>query len=66
MLKYKILASNIIYCCINHKPEILQRYFSILDDIFKKISLCENNKINIYNLLEGNVCISGVRPAVLN
>jgi glutamate-1-semialdehyde 2,1-aminomutase len=63
MLKNKILASNVVYCCTEHNPYVLERYFNILDDVFKKISLCERKKLNIYDLLDGRVCIPGIRPA---
>jgi glutamate-1-semialdehyde 2,1-aminomutase len=62
MLKNKILASNVVYCCTEHNPYVLERYFNILDDIFNKISLCERKKLNIYDLLDGPVCVSGIRP----
>jgi glutamate-1-semialdehyde aminotransferase/spore coat polysaccharide biosynthesis protein SpsF (cytidylyltransferase family) len=63
MLKNKILASNVVYCCTEHSDSVLEKYFNILDEIFKKISLCENKKLNIDKLLEGKICISGIRPS---
>ena len=61
MLKHKILASNSIYVCINHNKAILEKYYSILDVIFKKIKNCINEKENIKSLLKGPVCIAGIR-----
>jgi glutamate-1-semialdehyde 2,1-aminomutase len=61
MLKKKILASNAIYSSIAHKPKILDRYFDIMNEIFKKIKKCENKSDNIENLLETKLCISGMR-----
>ena len=60
-LKRKILASNFIYCSIAHKPKIIEKYFNILKNIFKKISYCETGKLQIDDLLEGPVSISGLR-----
>ena len=35
--------------------------YDVLDEIFRKISLCEDKRLNINKLLEGRVCISGIR-----
>jgi len=61
MLKKKILASNAIYASIAHTPKILDRYFDILNEIFKKIKKCENKSNKIENLLETKLCINGMR-----
>jgi glutamate-1-semialdehyde aminotransferase/spore coat polysaccharide biosynthesis protein SpsF (cytidylyltransferase family) len=61
-LKKKILAGNSIYTCINHNEKIMNRYFDILDTIFLKIKKFMNNNSNIEKILEGPVCISGIRP----
>jgi glutamate-1-semialdehyde 2,1-aminomutase len=61
MLKYKILASNTVYCCTEHSYNLLEKYYDVLDEIFRKISLCEDKRLNINKLLEGRVCISGIR-----
>ena len=61
MLKYKILAGNSIYVCIDHNKNILEKYYSILDLIFKKIKDCINERENIRSLLKGPVCIAGIR-----
>ena len=60
-LKRKILASNSIYMCTEHKTKILDDYFNILDSIFLKINKSIKNKINPQKLLSGPVCISGIR-----
>jgi glutamate-1-semialdehyde aminotransferase/spore coat polysaccharide biosynthesis protein SpsF (cytidylyltransferase family) len=60
-LKRKILASNSIYMCTEHKMEIFDDYFNILDSIFFKINKSIKNKINPQKLLSGPVCISGIR-----
>jgi glutamate-1-semialdehyde aminotransferase len=61
MLKHKILAGNSIYVCIDHNKNILEKYYSILDIIFKKIKDCINERENIRSLLKGPVCIAGIR-----
>ena len=61
MLKHKILAGNSIYVCIDHNKNILQKYYNILDIIFKKIKNCIDEKEKIQSLLKGPVCIAGIR-----
>ena len=63
MLK-KILATNVIYLSIEHKDKHFARYFNILDSIFKKIRLCEDNILNINELLEVPKSISGIREKI--
>jgi glutamate-1-semialdehyde aminotransferase len=60
-LKRKILASNSIYMCTEHKIKILDDYFNILDSIFFKINKSIKDKITPKELLSGPVCISGIR-----
>ncbi len=61
MLKYKILAGNSMYVCIDHNKNILEKYYGILDKIFKKIKDCIDERENIRSLLKGPVCIAGIR-----
>ena len=42
MLKKNILASNVIYPCIEHTDKILNLYFLHLESVIKKIKNCEN------------------------
>jgi glutamate-1-semialdehyde 2,1-aminomutase len=60
-LKKKILASNSIYLCTEHNMRIFDNYFDILDSIFFRISKSIKDKINPEKLLNGPVCISGIR-----
>lgn len=60
-LKRKILASNSMYMCTEHKAKILDDYFNILDSIFFKINKSIKDKIIPKELLSGPVCISGIR-----
>ena len=61
MLKKKILASNVIYTCIDHNEKILEGYFDNLDGIFKKINKCENDREDIHKLLNSNEALTGLR-----
>ena len=51
MLKNNYLANNMVYVSIEHSEKVLKKYYNILDYCLKKISLCENKKLNINNLL---------------
>lgn len=57
MLKKNILATNTIYCCIQHK-EYLKTYFKELNKIFKKIKEFENGK-NIVKYLDNPLSNEG-------
>ena len=61
MLKKKMLASNVIYTCIEHNKKTLENYYDTLDEIFKKIKKCENGQESIHNLLNSNEAITGLR-----
>ena len=58
MLKKGYLASNSIYVCIDHTDEILDKYFSQLDEIFKIIKKCEES-LDVNTLLDGEICHGG-------
>ncbi len=60
MLKHKILASNSVYVCTLHTPEILDKYFSLLDPIFGTIRACEDGQ-DVMGLLNGPICHSGFK-----
>ncbi|MDB4060241.1 aminotransferase class III-fold pyridoxal phosphate-dependent enzyme [Flavobacteriaceae bacterium] len=61
MLKKGFLASTIFYACTEHTDEHLSNYFDELDKIYKIISKCESEKLNINTLLDGPVCHSGFK-----
>jgi glutamate-1-semialdehyde 2,1-aminomutase len=61
MLKKGFLASTIFYACTEHTDEHLSNYFDELDKIYKTISECESERLNINTLLEGPVCHAGFR-----
>ena len=57
LLKKGFLASNSLYACIEHKDKIIDNYFNELDEIFKTISECKNEKgKHIDEKLESPVC----------
>jgi glutamate-1-semialdehyde 2,1-aminomutase len=58
MLKRGILASNTFYACTEHKSEKLEIYFNELNDIFKFISIHQEN---IEKYIDGKVCHSGFK-----
>jgi glutamate-1-semialdehyde aminotransferase len=60
-LKKGFLVGNVIYLCMNHNKNIINRYFEIMDEIFHKIKKnIQKDKIP-ENLLHGPVAISGLR-----
>jgi glutamate-1-semialdehyde 2,1-aminomutase len=58
MLKKGYLASNAVYVSLVHTPEVIEKYFYELDNIFKKIKNCEEGK-DILKMLEGPICHYG-------
>ena len=60
-LKKNFLATNSIYLCINHNKNLINRYFDILDSIFVKIKKSIDSNTGVEKLLDGSVCISGIR-----
>ena len=60
MLKKKYLATNAIYCCIDHNKNILNKYFYELNKIFKVLSNCEKGA-NIDDFLEGQIIQDGFK-----
>ena len=60
MLKAGILASNTVYVCTEHHPELINAYFEQLDPLLGKIKECEEGR-KIDDLLNGEVCHSGFK-----
>ena len=58
-LKKGFLASNLFYISISHSPEILKKYFTVLDEVFFQISKIINNDYKVGDFLDGEVCHSG-------
>jgi len=61
MLKKGFLASTNFYACTKHTDEHLDLYLNALSDIYKTISKCESEEININSLLEGPISHSGFK-----
>ena len=61
MLKKGFLASTNFYACTEHSFEYLEMYFSVLNDIFKKIKKCESEILDIKTLLDGPICHFGFK-----
>jgi glutamate-1-semialdehyde 2,1-aminomutase len=60
MLKKNILASNVIYLCVDHSKDLIDEYLYELEKIFTIIKDCEDGR-NINSLLEGPICRSGFK-----
>lgn len=60
LLKENILASNCVYVCTAHFPELIDAYFSALEPVFKLIRECEDGR-DVNALLDGPVCQAGFK-----
>lgn len=60
MLKKGYLAGNSVYVCVEHTPEVQNRFFEELDPIFKLIKDCEDGH-DVMKLLKGPVCHGGFK-----
>ena len=60
-LKKNFLASNAIYVCVDHNEKIINLYLELLESLFKIIKNNIINDTNPQKLLDGPVCISGIR-----
>ena len=61
LLDKKILGANTTYMSISHTDKVIKRYIEKLDEIFSKISECENDKLNIDSLLKHPLCHTGFK-----
>jgi glutamate-1-semialdehyde 2,1-aminomutase len=60
MLDNGYLASNSVYVCTEHTPDIVDGYFEALDPIFGLVKECEEGR-DVMSLLKGPVCHSGFK-----
>lgn len=60
MLVRGYLATNSVYVCTEHKPEIVSAYLEALDPVFGLIRQCEDGR-DVNALLKGPVCHDGFR-----
>lgn len=58
LLKQGILGANSVYTCIDHSPELIERYCAALDKVFGLIARCEDG-LDVGVLLEGPVAQTG-------
>ena len=58
MLGKGYLASNSIYVCTEHTPDIVDGYFDALDSIFGLIKECEEGR-DVITLIKGPICHAG-------
>lgn len=61
MLKKGFLASTHFYASTAHTESHLSSYFEALHGVYKQIALCESQRLNIDDLLEGPVCHGGFK-----
>ncbi len=58
MLARGYLASNSVYACTDHTPEVVAGYFAALDPVFALVKECEQGR-SVEDLLKGPICHSG-------
>ena len=61
LLKKRILGANTTYLSIFHNDKIIQKYINCLDKVFYYIKRCENNDLNINEILNNDVCHTGFK-----
>jgi len=61
MLEKGILAANSIYVCTEHTKENIEVYLSELSEVFKVISKCENQELDIELLLKTREAFQGFK-----
>ncbi|MHA7863441.1 aminotransferase class III-fold pyridoxal phosphate-dependent enzyme [Flagellimonas marinaquae] len=61
MLKNGFIGATSVYVSTAHTKKILTDYFDTLDGIFKTIAKCENQELNIMDLLESPICHGGFK-----
>ena len=60
MLAKGYLASNTVYACIDHTPEIVAEFLANLDPVFALVKECEEGR-DVMNLLKSSVCHGGFK-----
>jgi glutamate-1-semialdehyde 2,1-aminomutase len=60
MLARGFLAAANVYVCVDHTPEIVDRYFAALEPVFALLRECEQGR-DVTTLLKGPVCHSGFK-----
>jgi len=60
VLKKGYLAGNCVYSCIEHKPNVVEKFFETLDPVFSLVKGCEEGG-DVKSLLKGPICHSAFR-----
>jgi len=60
MLAKGYLASNSVYVCTEHTPDVIDGYFDALNSIFALIKDCEEGR-DVNSLLKGPICHAGFK-----
>ena len=60
MLATGYLASNTVYACIDHTPDVVTSFFEALDPIFALIKECEEGR-DVMTMLKGPICHGGFK-----
>ena len=61
MLDQGYLASTLLYACTAHTPDLLDRYFTALEQVFRLIADCDAGRQDALALLRGPVCHGGFK-----
>ena len=59
MLKKGFLATNTVYVSIAHTDDLIEKYFTQLDKIFKRIAIADHSNEKTYDLLDGEISHNG-------
>ena len=60
MLAKGYLAATSVYVCIEHTPQVLERFFETLDPVFALVKECEEGR-DVSSLLKSPVCHAGFK-----
>ena len=63
VLNERFLATDLMFICTEHSPEVLDGYFEALDPVFALIRQCEDGK-DVTDLLNGPVCHGGFKRLI--
>ncbi|MCG3110389.1 MAG: aminotransferase class III-fold pyridoxal phosphate-dependent enzyme [Candidatus Manganitrophus sp. SB1] len=60
MLAKGYLAGTSVYVCTEHLPEVVDRFFEVLDPVFALVKECEGGR-DVMTLLKGPICHAGFK-----
>ena len=63
VLNERFLATDLMFICSEHLPEVLERYFEALDPVFALMRQCEDGK-EVLDLLNCTVCQSDFKRLI--